>query len=577
MTVARGSTARDAAPPEAERPRAVSRRRLVLRFAALGSIGVAAVVAAGVALALPLEAVLASGSALALAVTGSALGLARFHPHGRLGGANVVTLARLTIVGFLFTVLLAGGGQAAVVIAVSIVALSLDGVDGYLARRQGLASRFGASFDMEVDSAFALVLAGLAALGPAGPLALLLGLPRYLFGAAALAIPWLNGPPRPRFSRKTICVLQLIALIALQLPMLPPWAALTLVVATAALLAWSFGIDIVELWQGRAAYSRADVPLRPLLVRLLQALVTVGLLAVVWRVAGGADALDILLSAQPLWLLAAAVLLVTHTVLSALRWRVTAAPLGIALGRRHAITEYFLAQLVNTTLPGGVLGDAARAARSRHQASLGPSIGAVVVERAVGQVALLTVFAVSFVATVAAPAGVVWPTGLATALSAALLAIAAGTVILAVVLRLAPPAAGSRLGRLVDGCRRAVAEPGVLPAQLLLSAGATVCILAAFACCAAAIGAPLALGAVGAVVPLVLFAMLLPISVGGWGVRESAAVALLPLAALSGAEAFATSAAFGLVALVAALPGVVFVWMRGRQRTPRPETVAGSR
>ena len=62
-------------------------------------------------------------------------------------------------------------GAAAVVIPLSIIALSLDGVDGALARRQMLESRFGAAFDMEVDSAFALVLSILAALGPAGPAA----------------------------------------------------------------------------------------------------------------------------------------------------------------------------------------------------------------------------------------------------------------------------------------------------------------------------------------------------------------------------------------------------------------------
>jgi phosphatidylglycerophosphate synthase/uncharacterized membrane protein YbhN (UPF0104 family) len=556
---------------------------MTLRFAALGVVAVVLVVIAGVALGLPLEGVVVATSALVLALIGSGVGLARFHSHPRLGGANVVTLVRLTIVAVLLAVLLAALGgdrpDALAVIAVSIVALSLDGVDGFLARRQGTASRFGASFDMEVDSAFALVLACLAALGPAGPLALLLGLPRYLFGAAALALPWLNGPLRPRLSRKTVCVLQLIALIALQLPLLPPWGALALVAITAAMLAWSFGLDVLQLWRGRAE-TTTDAPLRPLVVRLLQAAVTVALLAVVWQVAGGADVLDILVSAEPLWLVAAAALLVTHTVLSALRWRVTAAPLGIALGKRHAITEYFLAQLVNTTLPGGVLGDAARAARSRHQASLGNSVGAVVVERAVGQVALLAVFAVSFVATLVAPGGIVWPPDLALGVSIALVAIGVGAVIVTVVLRLAPPAADSRLGRLVDGGRRAALEPGVLPAQLLYSAGATVCILAAFACCAAAIGAPLALGAVGAVVPLVLLAMLLPISVGGWGVREGAAVALLPIAALSGAEAFAASAAFGLAALVAALPGVAVVWVRGRPRRAdahHTQSVAGSR
>ncbi|WP_322409807.1 lysylphosphatidylglycerol synthase domain-containing protein [Microbacterium invictum] len=564
MTVARESAATGAPHTTAGRPDTAENRPAVTRFTPLTFICVGVALASGLALGLPLPAVLAAASALVLALVGAAVALARHHPYARLGGANVVTLIRLTVVAFLLAVLFAGGGHPVAVIAVSIVALSLDGVDGYLARRQGLSSRFGAGFDMEVDSAFALVLALLAGLGPAGPLAIVLGLPRYLFGAAALAYPWLNGSTAPRYSRKVICVLQLIALIALQLPVLPAPAAIAIVIVTAGLLAWSFGVDIRELRQN------ADASARPALIRLGQALLTVLILAIVWQVAGGAEALDILLTANPWWLLAAVVLLVTHTVLSALRWRVTAAPLGIDLTGAHAIREYFLAQLVNTTLPGGVVGDAARAARTRHQASLSRSVGAVVVERGVGQVALLTVFAVAFVATLLAPGGIDWPAPLGAGISAALLALTAAALVLLLRLRFAPPAPESRLGRVVEGTRRSLAAPGVLPAQLLLSGGATVCILAAFACCAAAVGAPLPLGAVFAVVPLVLFAMVLPISVGGWGVREGAAVALLPLAALTTAQAFATSAAFGLMALVASLPGLALVWTRRRTLETTP-------
>ena len=151
----------------------------------------------------------------------------------------------------LLSILFGGGVSAAIIIALSVVALSLDGLDGHLARRQRLTSRFGAAFDMEVDSAFALVLSVLAAFGPAGPLVLLLGLPRYLLGVAGLALPWLNGTLPARYSRKVVCVVQLIVLIVLQLPGLATWFALTLVVAVAGLLAWSFGIDVVHLFRTR--------------------------------------------------------------------------------------------------------------------------------------------------------------------------------------------------------------------------------------------------------------------------------------------------------------------------------------
>ncbi len=309
-------------------------------------------------------------------------------------------------------------------------------------------------------------------------------------------------------------------------------------------------------------------------IRLAQAVVAVALLVVLWRIADGPDAARILATADPWWLALSAVLLLSYTVLAALRWRVTAAPLGIDLSRTEAVSEYFLAQLVNSILPGGVLGDAGRAARSRHQAGLGPATGAVIVERTIGQLAMLATLGAGFAVTVAAPGGLEWPQGIAITVAAVVSGFWMLVLALAVGARRVRPEPGSRLARIIDGLRRCLAEPRVARAQVVLSAGTTLCILAAFACCAAAIGAPLSLAASVAVVPLVLLAMLLPISIGGWGVREGAAVALLPIAGMTGAEAFATSAAFGLMALIAALPGFVAIWTSGRAQ--RVEIVPGS-
>ena len=230
----------------------------VSRFVALGIAAVCTMVAAAIMLGMPTASVAAGAGSLAAALVVCAVALHRTHAHARLGAANVVTLVRLTIVGLLLSILLAGGahataGHATTVVALGVVALCMDGVDGRLARRQGLASRFGAAFDMEVDSAFALVLSVLAALGPAGPLALVLGLPRYVFGVAGVVAPWLNAPLAPRFSRKVVCVVQLIVLIALQLPFLPSWVALTLVVLASGLVAWSFGLDVTRLARSRKA------------------------------------------------------------------------------------------------------------------------------------------------------------------------------------------------------------------------------------------------------------------------------------------------------------------------------------
>jgi phosphatidylglycerophosphate synthase len=178
--------------------------------------------------------------------------LRRTYPHGSFGLCNAVTLARLVIVTALAASLFAGGTEAWQVVALATIALALDGIDGWLARRGGLVSAFGARFDMETDSAFALVLSLHALVtGMAGPVVLILGVMRYAFVAAAAILPWLNGPLPERFSRKAVCVLQIATLIVIQVPGMPSGMAAALVALASAALVWSFGRDIALLWRER--------------------------------------------------------------------------------------------------------------------------------------------------------------------------------------------------------------------------------------------------------------------------------------------------------------------------------------
>ncbi|MDZ8201410.1 lysylphosphatidylglycerol synthase transmembrane domain-containing protein [Microbacterium sp. SSW1-59] len=304
-------------------------------------------------------------------------------------------------------------------------------------------------------------------------------------------------------------------------------------------------------------------------VRLAQAGVTILLLVLLWRLVDGADALALLASADPRWLAAAVALVIAHTLLVAWRWKVTAAPLGLHLSARTAVEEYFLAQLINSALPGGVLGDVGRAARSRHRASLRVSTGAVAVERGVGQVALVTVFTGGVIATLLTPAGFRlpdgWLTGVAVALAVASV-IGAGVFAAGIVAARRP---GSWAARVARGLHLSALSRRVLPAQAGLSLAAVACLLIAYGCCTIAVGAPLPAGALVTLVPLILISMVLPISIGGWGVRETAAVSVLPAAGLTGAQALASSVAFGLVALVATLPGLLTLWT-SRHRPPLP-------
>jgi phosphatidylglycerophosphate synthase len=191
---------------------------------------------------------LAGAGILVLAVGAMA---ARHYPHARFGLCNAVTLARAGMVVALLA-MLGAGPQGWDVLLVATLALALDGVDGWAARRSGLVSAFGARFDMETDAALALVLAAHVWLGGmTGPEVLLLGLMRYGFVAGFWPFPWLAAPLPERFGRKLVCVVQIAALILLQAPGLTAGLAQGVAWVAVAALVWSFGRDALWLWRHR--------------------------------------------------------------------------------------------------------------------------------------------------------------------------------------------------------------------------------------------------------------------------------------------------------------------------------------
>ena len=301
------------------------------------------------------------------------------------------------------------------------------------------------------------------------------------------------------------------------------------------------------------------------LIRVMQVTLAVALLALLWRVADGQVALAHLAGADPRWLCAALLLLTAQTVISSLRWRLTARQLGLSIGPARAIQEYYLSQIVNQALPGGVLGDAGRAARMRAQAGLLASAQAVLFERLAGQLALLVLFAAAVAGTLAVPGGFDWPDWLLVPVAALLLGLLAGATALWLWGAQVPGRAGRTIAAFGVAWSRAIWAPSVRARQAALSLATAALNIAAFGCCAAAVGASLPVASVLVVVPLVLFTMLVPLTVSGWGLREGAAAVLFPVAGASAAEGLAASLAFGLVIIVASLPGLVALVSLGGQ------------
>lgn len=173
----------------------------------------------------------------------------------RLGPANRVTLARGVLVALLAGTLADPAllaAQAAWLFGAALVALALDGVDGWVARRTGSASALGARFDMELDAFFILVLClALLLLGRVGPWVLAIGAMRYAFVAASWRWAWLAGELPESLRRKAVCVWQVAALMLALLPATPGPLATWLAATALAGLTLSFAVDVRWLYQHR--------------------------------------------------------------------------------------------------------------------------------------------------------------------------------------------------------------------------------------------------------------------------------------------------------------------------------------
>ena len=174
-------------------------------------------------------------------------------PRERLGPASWVTLVRATLtvgVAALVADSFAGDAPVGLLVALSAVALGLDLIDGWLARRTGTESGLGARFDGEVDAFLLLVLSVYVASGFGGWV-LLIGAARYVFLVGEWLLPWLRAPLPARRWRKVVTAVQGVVLTVAAAGVLPRAVMEALLVAALVALAVSFGECVWWLWRRR--------------------------------------------------------------------------------------------------------------------------------------------------------------------------------------------------------------------------------------------------------------------------------------------------------------------------------------
>ena len=319
---------------------------------------------------------------------------------------------------------------------------------------------------------------------------------------------------------------------------------------------------------------------RDLWVRIVRPVVSVGLLAVL---VAKIDPSTLIPEHRSLpgtlaFLIAGVVLMAGSFVIAAARWQRVLAVFKVHVPLRRLCSHYLAGQFVGNVLPSTVGGDVLRVARCTNDINSSEiAFASVVIERLTGFVSLPLLIVIGFIAR---------PGLLDHGQSWIALAIAGATVaFLALLLLLAasPRLAGRfkdhenwmrYIGVIHVGIDRLRRDPRDALSAIGAAIAYQVCVVSAVYCAVHTVGLTIPNAAVLAFVPAVATAQVVPISLGGLGVREGMLALLLhPLGVPTG-HAVAVGLLWYAMLLVVSLAGAPAFAVGGRRHdreaTPPP-------
>src|SRR6478735_6742183 len=252
------------------------------------------------------------------------------------------------------------------------------------------------------------------------------------------------------------------------------------------------------------------------------------------------------------------------TLCCAWRWTVVARGLGVRLSLPFAVAAYYRSLFLNLTLPGGVVGDVHRGvSHGRDVDDVGRGLRAVAWERAAGQV-------VQVVITVAVLLAL--PSPVRSSMPLVAVALAETLIVAVLVGRVRRRGGSSRWARLRNAMagdvRDGLLTRRALPVIVLVSAVVVIGHAVTLMIAARTAGATAPASRMLPLALLAMMAMVLP-GVAGWGPREGATAWVFGAAGLGASQGVATAVVYGVMVLVASLPGAV-VLVAGWLRRARP-------
>jgi uncharacterized membrane protein YbhN (UPF0104 family) len=271
--------------------------------------------------------------------------------------------------------------------------------------------------------------------------------------------------------------------------------------------------------------------------------------------------LSAILRAVNAWLAGLAVLvLLAVPAVSIPRWRAILTSLGHVLPTATIARALYIGAFFNQVLPSSIGGDAWRIwFCTRSGVPFGVATNSVLIERLVGLLAVLLCFGLTFplLMTRIGDAPVRWLLWL---MLAGCVAAVVGLAVIALAARRLDAVKFLRPLASLGLALSAVGRSSQVPLLLWTGVLGQLVAIVGFFLASRSVGAPLSFVDCAVTLAPGLLVALIPVSLGGWGVREGAFVVLLGFYGVAPEQGLIVSVLFGLALLAASLPGLA-LWL----------------
>ncbi len=239
-------------------------------------------------------------------------------------------------------------------------------------------------------------------------------------------------------------------------------------------------------------------------------------------------------------------------LLSAYRWMYISSKSGHDMNYIFCIKYYYISGFLNNILPGGVIGDIYRAysAKSSDQRviDLSKSITSIVLERLSGQIMLILFFIVSLSLYFIKD-------GKYEAFLYMFIPVLVSILVFYFIFKKIVFAKKNNIIIIF----RKIFTGIVFWNHTVLSFFVVISYITMYIISAQSLGINVDYLAFFVFTPIILFSMTLPVSIGGWGVREGTALLVALLLGLSSSSSISVAILYGFLNLLCALPGLYFL------------------